>query len=99
MNRTWGDVEKEYMRAEELARRYGIEFVGNEYVAEEENEDDWVRLLDVIPVIAALEALNAELLEACKAFVATISPKCPNCGRKLGIGPDGLISWFDFKPP
>jgi len=56
MDGTWGDAREEYMRAEEFARRYGIEFVGSEYVAKEENEDDWVRLLDVIPVIAALEA-------------------------------------------
>jgi len=69
MGGTWGDIEKEYMRAEELARRHGIAFVGNEYVSEEEYEDDWVRLLDVIPVIAALEAENERLRGALEYIV------------------------------
>ena len=57
---TWGDVEKEYIEAEESARRLGLKFVGNEYIAEEEMDDDWVRLIDVAPILNEYETLKAD---------------------------------------
>ncbi len=53
---TLGDAEKIYIEAEELALRLNLRFVGNEFVAEEEMEDDWVRLIDIAPIITQLEA-------------------------------------------
>ena len=40
---------------------------------------------------------NEELRKACQAFSDAVNPTCSQCGHVMSIGPDGLISWFDFQ--